>query len=69
MYSSFENIVWHKLLIIAWQISPMHHVLGYHLATVCMMTNRTGAVPLNKALTVITHHSDTYLPLPNLHLE
>lgn len=36
----------------------MHHVFGYHLATVCMITKRTGVVPLNKALTVIIHRSD-----------
>jgi len=29
----------------------------------------TAVAPLNKALTVITHRSDTYLPLANLYLE
>ena len=48
---------------------PFDLVLGYHLATVCWMASHIAVAPLNKALMVITHRSDTYLPLANLYLE
>jgi len=47
----------------------VNHVLGYYSPTVYWMESHTGVAPLNKALTVITHRADTYLPLTNLYLE
>ena len=44
----------------------VHHVLGYYGATVCWMASHTGVASLNKALTLITHRSDTYFILKSL---